>query len=132
MALVLVGPVSSFAVAGPPVDISDKFPSAAKRMLTRFADANGSPQLSAVSSICTHRQCPILTGSAEWNTTPQPIYDPATKVITCPCDLSMFNVQTGAVVHEPAKFPLTRFPVQIRGTDVYVDSDPAPQDADVA
>jgi Rieske Fe-S protein len=133
MALVLAGPINSFVAAGPPVDISSKFPGAANRMLTRFADAsNGSPQLSAVSSICTHRGCPILTGSPQWNTTPQPIYDPATKVITCPCHGSMFNVQTGAVVHPPAQFPLTTFAVQIQGTDVYVDSDPAPQNAVVA
>jgi Rieske Fe-S protein len=133
MALVLVGPINSFVAAGPPVDISSKFPGAANRMLTRFADAsNGSPQLSAVSSICTHRGCPILTGSPQWSTTPQPIYDPATKVITCPCHGSMFNVQTGAVVHPPAQFPLATFAVQIQGTDVYVDSDPAPQNAVVA
>lgn|SRR5208337_2778468 len=132
MALVLVGPVNSFVVGGPPVDISGKFPGAANRMLTRFADASGSPQLSAVSSICTHRQCPILTGSAQWNTTPHPIYDSATRVITCPCHLSQFNVQTGAVVHGPAQFALPTFAVQIKGADVYVDSDSEAANAGVA
>ena len=111
----------------PPVDISDKFgPNAPKRMVTRFADApGGAPQLSAVSSICTHLGCPILTGSPEWATAGKPIYDPTTKVITCPCHGSQFNIQTGAVVGGPAQFLLPTFVVQIQALDVYVDSDPA-------
>jgi Rieske Fe-S protein len=133
MTLVLVGPVSTFVVNGPPVDISNKFaPTAPKRMLTRFADsAGGSPQLSAVSSICTHLGCPILTGSPQWNTAPAPIYNPATKVITCPCHGSQFNVQTGALVGGPAQFPLQTFAVQIQATEIYVDSDPSPAPAGV-
>src|SRR5262249_31544914 len=127
MTLVNVGKVSSFAVNGPPVDISDKFAATdPKRMLTRFPDnAGASPQLSAVSSICTHQGCPILTGSVQWNTTNKPIYDPTTRVITCPCHGSRFNVQTGALVGGPAMFPLPTFNVQVQGPDVYVDSDPA-------
>lgn len=115
MALVNVGKVTAFVASGPPVDISDKFTaSAPKRMLTRFVDApGGGPQLSSVSSICTHRGCPILTGNPQWNTTNQPIYDPTTRVITCPCHGSQFNVQTGALVHGPAQFPIATFAVQI-------------------
>lgn len=126
MTLVNVGKVTGFAANGPPVDISNKFASTATpRMLTRFADiGGGTPQLSSVSSICTHVGCPILTGSPQWNTTTQPIYNAATKVITCPCHGSQFNVQTGALVHGPAQFPLATFAVQIQGSDVYVDSDP--------
>lgn len=127
MAFVNVGKVANFVVNGPPVDISDKFaPNAPKRMVTRFADApGGTPQLSAVSSICIHLGCPILTGSPEWATAGKPIYHPTTKVITCPCHGSQFNVQTGAVVRGPAQFPLPTFVVQIQAMDVYVDSDPA-------
>jgi Rieske Fe-S protein len=131
MTLVLVGKVADFVVGGPPVDVTNKFPvNTANRMLTRFADASGSPQLSAVSSICTHRGCPILTGSPQWNTTAQPIYNAATKVITCPCHGSQFNVQTGALVGGPAQFPLATFAVQVQGTDVYVASDPTAARAD--
>jgi Rieske Fe-S protein len=127
MTLVNVGKVASFVINGAPVDISDKFAATtAKRMLTRFPDnAGAAPQLSAVSSICTHRGCPILTGSPQWNTANQPIYDPNTKVITCPCHGSQFNVQTGALVGGPAQFPLPTFNVQVQGTDVYVESDPS-------
>lgn len=127
MTMVNVGKVASFVVNGPPVDISDKFAATApKRMLTRFPDSAGpAPQLSAVSSICTHVGCPILTGSVQWNTTNQPIYDPTTKVITCPCHGSQFNVQTGAVVRGPAQFSLPTFNVQVQGSDVYVESDPS-------
>jgi len=134
MALVLVGPVNSYVAGGPPVDISDKFAGGTpKPMLTRFADAtDGSPQFSAVTWVCTHRGCDLLTGSAQWNTTPSPIYDSTTKVITCPCHGSMFNVQTGAVVGPPAHFPLTVYAVKIQGTDVYVDNGSAPQNAGVA
>jgi len=127
MTVVNVGKVANFVVNGSPVDISDKFgPNAPKRMVTRFADApGGAPQLSAVSSICTHLGCPILTGSPEWATAGKPIYDPTTKVITCPCHGSQFNIQTGAVVGGPAQFLLPTFVVQIQAMDVYVDSDPA-------
>jgi Rieske Fe-S protein len=128
MPLVNVGKVTVFVVNGPPVDITGKFAAnAPPRVLTRFADAaGGSPQLSSVSSTCTHMGCPILTGMPQWNTTPQPIYNPATKVITCPCHGSQFNVQTGALVHGvvPGQSSLATFAVQIQGTDVYVDSDP--------
>jgi len=131
MTLVLVGKVADFVVGGPPIDVTNKFPAnTANRMLTRFADASGSPQLSAVSSICTHRGCPILTGSPQWNTTNQPIYNAATKVITCPCHGSQFNVQTGALVKGPAQFPLATFAVQVQGSDVYVASDPTAARAD--
>jgi Rieske Fe-S protein len=134
MALVLIGPVASFTTNGPPVDISGSFTSGTpKPMLTRFADgADGSPQFSAVSSICTHQGCPILTGSGDWNTTDQPIYDPATKIITCPCHGSQFNVATGAVVAAPARKPLAKFAVQITGSNVYVDGDPMPPASVVA
>lgn len=127
MAFVNVGKVANFVVNGPPVDISDKFaPDAPKRMVTRFADAPGGvPQLSAVSSICIHLGCPILTGSPEWATAGKPIYEPTTKVISCPCHGSQFNVQTGAIVRGPAQFPLPTFVVQIQAMDVYVASDPA-------
>lgn len=132
MALLNVGKVATFVVNGPPVDISDKFTvNAPKRMLTRFADAAGGvPQLAAVSSICTHRGCPILTGSPEWGTTDQPMYNPTTRVITCPCHGSQFNVQTGALVGGPAQFPLPIFVVQVQGLDVWVDSDPAAASGD--
>lgn len=128
MPLVNVGTVTTFVVNGPPVDISDKFAAdAPARILTRFADAaGGAPQLSSVSSTCTHMGCPILTGLPQWNTSPQPIYNPTTKVITCPCHGSQFNVQTGALVHGvvPQQSSLATFVVQIQGSDVYVDSDP--------
>jgi Rieske Fe-S protein len=128
MPLVNVGKVTTFVVNGPPVDISAKFAASAPfRMLTRFADAaGGTPQLSSVSSTCTHMGCPILTGSPQWNTAPQPIYNPATKVVTCPCHGSQFNVQTGALIYglKPNQSSLATFAVQIQGSDVYVDSDP--------
>ncbi len=128
MTLVLVGDVTSFVIGDPPVDVSGKFATAAaKRMLTRFADAgDGSPQFSAVASICTHRGCPILKGDPNWGTTNKPIYDSASRVITCPCHMSQFNVATGAVVKGPAQFPLATFAVQVQATGVYVDSDPMP------
>lgn len=140
MTLVLVGQIGSFAINGPPVDITDIVrratapgmegpvaPNAPERMLTRFPDAaNGTPQLNSVSSRCTHQWCPILTGDPRWNTSDNPIYDAATKTITCPCHGSQFNVATGALVRGvvPKQKNLAQFAVEIRGSSVYADTDP--------
>ena len=111
MAFVNVGKVANFVVNGPPVDISDKFaPNAPKRMVTRFADApGGAPQLSAVSSICIHLGCPILTGSPEWATAGKPIYDPTTKVITCPCHGSRIQCSDRRSCRRPSSVSITHF-----------------------
>ena len=121
MASVLVGKLNTFVVNGPPVDITDIVrranPTAPARMLSRFSDSpTGSPQLSSVSTVCTHRGCNLADGN----------YDPQSMVITCWCHGSEFNVASGAVVKDPAKIALARFAVQVDGTDVLVDTDPLP------
>jgi Rieske Fe-S protein len=121
MTSVLVGKLNTFVVNGPPVDITNIVrrtnPTAPGRMLTRFPDSpTGAPNLSSVSSICTHRGCNLPDGS----------YDAPTMVITCWCHQSEFNVVSGAVLAPPAKAPLARFAVQVDGTDVLVDVDPLP------
>jgi hypothetical protein len=80
MALVLVGRLDTFVVNGPPVDIADTVrranPTAPARMLSRFPDSpTGSPQLSSVSTVCTHRGCNLVDGN----------YDAPSMVITCWC-----------------------------------------------
>jgi Rieske Fe-S protein len=122
---VKIGKVADFAPNKAPIDVTSIVqavaPSAVPRMLTRFSDAaNGSPTFAAVASICTHRGCPVLTGDGVWGSTDQPIYDPATRIITCPCHDSQFNVATGALLRGPATTPLLSFATEVRDSDIFV------------
>jgi nitrite reductase/ring-hydroxylating ferredoxin subunit len=128
---VAVGRVADFIAGAAPVDVTaavqavDK--NARERMLTRFVDLPGdSPLFASVLSKCTHRGCPVLTGDGVSGDAEKPIYDPATKVVTCPCHGSRFNVETGIVVRGPAKIALDRFDVRINNDFVEVAISPMP------
>ena len=57
------------------------------------------------SAVCTHQGCTV--GSV------------ANNVITCPCHVSRFNAQTGAVISGPAPRPLPVIPVVVRDGNIY-------------
>jgi Rieske Fe-S protein len=127
---VSVGDVTSFTPNAAPTDVTAAVqasaPNASPRMLTRFDDAAGGlPQFAAVASVCTHRGCPVLTGDGVWGTADKPIYDQATRVVTCPCHGSQFRVDTGAVVQGPARVALATYAVQVVGGYVQVSVEPA-------
>ena len=122
MALVLVGPLNTFVVGGPPVDVTGPFqhtnPNATARMLCRFPNSpQGVPQLFCLSSTCTHQWCDLVAVGDR---------RPNSMILTCGCHQSEFNLVTGAVVHDPAVNPLTQFAVQVTGGNVFVDADPLP------
>ncbi len=122
---VSVGKVTSYTSNAAPVDITPLIqavaPSAVPRMLTRFSDAaDGSPVFASVAATCTHRGCPILTGDGVWGSTDQPIYDPPSHIVTCPCHDSQFNVGTGALVRGPATKPLLTFATEVRADELFV------------
>ncbi|MBR8184183.1 Rieske (2Fe-2S) protein [Burkholderia ambifaria] len=123
---VTVGTVASFAIGDAPIDITAPIqaanPGAAPRMLTRLPDVGDIAAFSAVSSVCTHKGCPILTGDGVWGSTDKPIYDAGSFVITCPCHGSKFDVRSGAVVSGPAKTPLQKFDIEIQDGNVFVDA----------
>ena len=121
---VKVGSVSDFNPGDAPIDISevvqDAYPAAERRIITRLADQPcGDPAFASVGLFCTHQGCNLLKGGS-WGRTDQPIYDPASQTITCPCHRSRFDVETGAVKSRPATQPLPRFAVQVVGEDVQV------------
>ena len=57
------------------------------------------------SAICTHQGCTVGESG---------------KQLACPCHGSVFNAQTGAVVHGPAPLPLPAFKVAQVGNDIYI------------
>ena len=59
----------------------------------------------AHSAICTHQGCTVGDSG---------------KQLACPCHGSVFNAQTGAVVHGPAPLPLPAFKVAQIGNDIYI------------
>ncbi|WP_454746410.1 QcrA and Rieske domain-containing protein [Ciceribacter selenitireducens] len=122
---VKVGRVSDFNPNGAPVDITAAVhaaaPSAEPRMLTRLGDGgDGSAVFVSVSSTCTHQGCPILTGDGIWGATDAPIYDAATRAVTCPCHNSKFDVSTGVVIRGPANKPLLTFATEVSDDEVFV------------
>jgi Rieske Fe-S protein len=126
---VKIGVVADFVPNAAPTDVSVTVqrvvPGAVARMVSRFSDApNNSPVFISVSSICTHKGCPVLTGDGVWGSAAQPIYDAGNRVITCPCHGSEFRVDTGQVVRGPATSSLATFEVQISGQDVLVAANP--------
>jgi Rieske Fe-S protein len=123
MAVINLGPVSQLAAADAPADISEKArlidPNAPDMVLLVYDDA-GTQQVSVVTSWCTHEGCHILTGGT-WGSTDVPFYDAASRVITCPCHFSQFNLVDGAVVAEPADTPLTKYAAYLENGDLIVD-----------
>jgi nitrite reductase/ring-hydroxylating ferredoxin subunit len=49
----------------------------------------------AVDESCPHRECSMLQGGLEG------------KVIVCPCHSAKFDLETGAIVAQPLKYPPT-------------------------
>lgn len=78
--------------------------------------ANVEGQYLAVSGVCTHRGGPLARGRLDAGT------------LICPWHESRFNLQTGAVIEEPAREALACYEVAIEGEDVYVgEGDEVPQ-----
>lgn len=67
----------------------------------------------AVDNACPHAGGPLCEGPVKGD------------VVTCPWHGSQFNVKTGKVMQGPAQVDVASYPVEIRGEDVYVTTDPA-------
>ena len=72
-----------------------------KVVLTKGSDGT----VHGFSAVCTHQACTVNKISG--------------GVISCPCHGSKYDVNTGAVVGGPAPAPLPKFPVVVRGDDVF-------------
>lgn len=62
----------------------------------------------AIDNLCPHAGGPLCEGQVK------------DDVVTCPWHGSQFNIETGEVVHGPAKTSVTRYPVEVSGSDIYV------------
>jgi cytochrome b6-f complex iron-sulfur subunit len=124
MAKTKIDTVAALSTATTPIDITNKVrqnaPDAPSLVLLAAQDANGKAAFHVCSSVCTHEGCHILFGGV-WGTSPTPIFDEVTKVNTCPCHGSRFNLVTGEVVHGPAQRGLKTYPTSIADGVVYVD-----------
>ncbi|HVZ81039.1 MAG TPA: Rieske (2Fe-2S) protein [bacterium] len=61
----------------------------------------------ALSAVCTHLGC-------------TPSYEPAQKIILCPCHGGVYNARTGANISGPPPKPLTEFKVAIANGKITV------------
>lgn len=61
--------------------------------------------VTAHSTICTHQGCQIGESGAQ---------------LVCPCHGSVFDAQTGAVIHDPAQSPLRSYQVAQVGGEIYI------------
>jgi nitrite reductase/ring-hydroxylating ferredoxin subunit len=62
-----------------------------------------------IGNTCTHMNCLLSEGRLNGLN------------VTCPCHVSIFNVQTGAVVKGPAKIPEPVYLAKVEADEVYVD-----------
>ena len=62
-----------------------------------------------IDNTCTHMGGPLCEGTLSSN------------IITCPWHGSKFDVKTGKVVGPPAKKPVKKYKVTIKGGEVFVD-----------
>jgi Rieske Fe-S protein len=69
-------------------------------VLTRSAAG----QVHAFSAVCTHQGCTVGVSG---------------RTLACPCHGSVFNADTGAVIHGPAARPLPPIEVTVRNGEVY-------------
>ena len=62
----------------------------------------------AIDDECTHQGCSLSDGDLDG------------ELLGCICHGSMFNVKTGEVVEGPAEDPVSVYPVEVDGSDVFV------------
>ena len=67
----------------------------------------GESEFAAYSQSCTHLTCPVN-------------YQHAKRQFYCPCHEGFFNAEDGSVIAGPPPRPLPRFPVEVRGEEIWV------------
>ena len=75
------------------------------------AIARNGEELFALEDLCSHAEVALSEGE---------VFD---CQIECWLHGSMFDLRTGKPTNLPATEPVATFPVEVRGTDVYVDVD---------
>jgi len=70
--------------------------------------ANIAGEYYAIGNKCTHRSCNLSSGVFEGET------------VKCPCHKSVFNVETGEVMHGPASKPEPKYAVKIEEEQILV------------
>jgi len=87
---------------------------AGEKTLALFKTKTG---YTAIDNLCPHAGGPLCEGSVK------------DGLVTCPWHGSQFEIETGEVVHGPAKVGVQTYPVEIRGDELFVLLNPdAPND----
>ena len=71
-------------------------------------------EFAAYSQSCTHLMCPVH-------------YRPEPRQFYCPCHEGLFSAKDGRVLAGPPPRPLPRYPVEIRGGEIWII--PRPQES---
>ena len=79
------------------------------------AIARGGDEVFAVEDTCSHAEVALSEGEVAC--------DDGGCQIECWLHGSMFDLRTGKPTNLPATEPVATFPVELRGTDVYVDTE---------
>jgi 3-phenylpropionate/trans-cinnamate dioxygenase ferredoxin subunit len=75
------------------------------------AVARDGEEVFAIENLCSHAAVPLSEGEV------------ADGTVECWLHGSCFDLRTGKPTHLPATEPVAIFPVEVRGTDVYVDTE---------
>ena len=73
------------------------------------------PEVFAIEDTCSHAEVALSEGEVEQT-------DGGCQ-IECWLHGSMFDLRTGKPTNLPATEPVATFPIEVRGTDVYVDTE---------
>ena len=92
-------------------DISDDQAVAATIGAYEVAVARDGDEVFAVENICSHAAVALSEGEV------------AEGTVECWLHGSCFDLRTGKPTHLPATEPVATFPVDVRGDDVYVDTE---------
>ena len=80
-----------------------------------LAIARDGEEVFAVEDVCSHAEVALSEGEVATN-------DGGCQ-IECWLHGSMFDLRTGKPTNLPATEPVATFPIEVRGTDVYVDTE---------
>lgn len=76
--------------------------------------------IAAFSRICTHLGCPVQPLNDPEAAAVTYNYRPSRPVLGCPCHFSMFDpLLDGESIYGKALYPLPRFQLKAKGTDIY-------------
>ena len=123
MTRIPLGSTEELSGATIPIDVTEiareTDPNAPRLVLLAVSGNGDDADFHVCTGTCPHDGCHVLFGGL-WGSASEPIFDDATKVVTCPCHGSRFNLSNGDLVAGPAQTPLTYYETEVEDNTVYV------------